>query len=135
MYHPIFQYFHIGLLSLLHPSVETCELKPRVVVPGANYEIVVYAINPQSVVYVNRPAEIIQPYTFAAQWYCVDEDHAIASYTEAVIEIIRGDLNPIPSDTKCTWISRFGYSPNLTGLISIQDAYTLSNFSAELTRQ
>jgi len=136
-FHPLIQYYFFSLISLKHPDIETVppHHRPRIIVPGATYELGVYAVDPQKGVYVGTPVPILTPHTFAAQWYCSDDEQAHDMFIDAIVDVLSGELNPMPVDGKSAWVSRFGYSPYLAGALSIQDVHQLNNFVSDVPKQ
>lgn len=92
-------------LCALRPIPGTCV--PRLYLPDATHEIVLFALDPRERVRLEFPCAQLQPANFAAQ-FIADSDEAARQRVAAVVqEICDGHLNP-DTDARAQWIRRFG---------------------------
>jgi hypothetical protein len=123
--HPFLEYFYLGLVSLCMSTSKEAHVSPKVVQPGANFEIHLYACDPQKKPCLNYPPNIIMPQLFASQWYSFNQVYAEAAYHQVMMEVCMGTVPILPTEGKNEWVLRFGYHTLLVNGMSIQDSHRL----------
>ena len=113
--HSLWAYYLVGAIHL-RPSLRLPQ--PKILLPGATHEVIVYALTPDVVPNVvdTSKLEKLRPVNFAGQWRVtarpnpVDLDRAAAEKIKFHVgEILAGVLSP-DTDFRRQWVERFSNS-------------------------
>lgn len=113
--HAFWAYYLVGAIHL-RPSATLPQ--PKIFLPGATHEVIVYALDPEVVPDVVNTSKLrkLRPVNFAGQWRAgarpnpVDLDRAAAEKIKFHVgEILVGDLSP-DTDFRRQWVERFSNS-------------------------
>lgn len=99
--------WHSYAMHLIHLRDMPGLGRPKIYLPGATHEIMLFALNPEMARDLQNYPHVLLPINFAAQFIAICDDWAIARINETVFEIVNGGLSP-DTDHLQSWIQRFG---------------------------
>lgn len=102
--HPGWQAYSLDIIHL-RPVAGLGD--PKIHLPGATHEILLFAIDPDWKLNPKAVPRWLEPINFASQFMAESDEAARAAGESAMLEIIRGELSP-DTDARRQWTQRFG---------------------------